>query len=769
MLALAGAVIVARWTVAGRDRDRTLPAAVEVEAQEGSAPIEPIALGGTRLEVAAEESPALVAEESLAVDEPAAAAEPEDDLPQGHDVWFGVFDRSGEIRPDASITVRWGEDGVAVGTPREEDAVIWMKGIPAGMLRFEARCPGFATHRFEYLVPVEPPRIQRVLLDAAGTVTGRVIRNGEPVSGCVVHCWHDGAEQSALSTQVGEGGRFVFEGAQRSDLHLVAISPQWGQSEPVDVDLSATESAEVELVLTGDRHATGVIVDQESGRPIPRAEARLVVSTMQGLPFAETAASDTDAEGRFFLAGVPSRGSSVVATAPGYSRQVLEVVGEERAMAIDLGTIALNPAQTLTVCLAGEGALSAAGYRIHSDDGQMPLSRFREDGCVEMEGISAEQCDFTIQTPQEAFYFVHAWLYAGREWRVEVPVEGGASAEVRLAPTLELDGKGWVQLEYRLDPAVSIECWQPLTPARLAGPIEFEGLPGGSVTATLHVDDEARDSDTGVVDAGGRIVLHLGDDRERLLVRVLDAAGRPLAGASVTASGARARLSETTTTDEAGTCALAPSPIERYAMVIHPAEGVRAGVVLPTASEEPFDIVLRADASLELFCRAEDGSPLLATCTLNDPLSRLPVLDLVDTDAAGHLLWERIHPGPFFLQVRHPRFFPLDATIEIAGHTRRELTLRGRGDLALRVTDTEGAPLAGVAVDLVSLGDDASVANWAERTWIELPPQGLVTDARGRLVLQGLASGPYTWRAGGLSGPATVEAGRTSELAIALE
>ena len=50
-----------------------------------------------------------------------------------------------------------------------------------------------------------------------------------------------------------------------------------------------------------------------------------------------------------------------------------------------------------------------------------------------------------------------------------------------------------------------------------------------------------------------------------------------------------------------------------------------------------------------------------------------------------------------------------------------------------------------------------------------VPSQGMVSDPLGKLALSGLASGPYSWSAGQVSGTTTVLAGTTAEGRIVLD
>lgn len=673
----------------------------------------------------------------------------------GLDLWFLVCDESMTPLMHAGLSVSWG-DGTVHGVPRDGDGYIHVLGVPAGEITVDVTCRGYVAGDYRTIVPWDPPRVEAIVLDPAVTVTGEVRREGEAPGAVRVVGWRDGEEKQAIQAEVSEeaGGAFELRDVPLGPVRFVAISSQWGQSEVVELAIEVGDTPHVVLELDPGRGrvAHGVVVDQATGKPLASATARLMAGG--GGPVAEVASAPAQPDGSFWLAGAASAGSLVVAEAPGYSRQTREVVGA--GPEVDLGTIALPRTQTLTICLVSDGALDPRGYSIHSQDGRIPFSRFDEQGCLVLEEMSAEVLDAMIRLPDETFLRVRATLEPGEDWRVEVPVQGYASAHVTIGD-VAIESRALLTLLYQPGPGVQL--------MRMAyvldhEPFVLDGLPPCELLATLGEGEVDLASVEAVVRGTDPIEIRLGD-QAATRVRVVDENGAPIAGASVLCSpggGFEKR------TDELGICSfvLKDDAAPAHAAVRHPERGFRPAIPIPRSSDAPFDVVLHATGSLAIDFRSPDASVAGLICSLGDPVVEMLFQQSKNTDANGTIRWERLADGRYQVWMSHASFFPYEETLEVAGTTRVERVLRGRGALVLTVTDGEGVPLAGMPVALRSLADDLDVTRWAEREWITLPAGGLVTDASGRLALEGLASGPYEWRAAGASGTATVVTGTTA-------
>jgi hypothetical protein len=90
-----------------------------------------------------------------------------------------------------------------------------------------------------------------------------------------------------------------------------------------------------------------------------------------------------------------------------------------------------------------------------------------------------------------------------------------------------------------------------------------------------------------------------------------------------------------------------------------------------------------------------------------------------------------------------------------------EVDMRRLGDVEAVLTNRDGLPVAALALDLRSLEFDADLAAWIAEERIRAP-SGLTTDRLGRLVLEGLPRGAYSWGvAGRTMGTFEVLAGET--------
>jgi RNA polymerase sigma-70 factor (ECF subfamily) len=126
---------------------------------------------------------------------------------------------------------------------------------------------------------------------AARRVRGRVTSDGVPFRGAVVQLVHGQTEVMLAETKSGVDGTFDL-GDRVADVYVVTASAQDRVARPVQIDLRAPATPELELRLAGCSHLRGSVVDG-SGAAIVHAR---IARDGAPAPFVET-----DASGRYDL------------------------------------------------------------------------------------------------------------------------------------------------------------------------------------------------------------------------------------------------------------------------------------------------------------------------------------------------------------------------------------------------------------------------------------------------------------------------------------
>lgn len=286
------------------------------------------------------------------------------------------------------------------------------------------------------------------------------------------------------------------------------------------------------------------------------------------------------------------------------------------------------------------------------------------------------------------------------------------------------------------------------------GRYALEGLPAGTLAVLLFPHGEpAADSTPDMrlvgVRAGARRTLDFLARREgaRLVGRLLDAAGAPLAGRALwieaPKSGGRPSNLVSTTTDGNGAFAfddLRPGSLDVFVAGLRPTELS----LLERLSLEPGQTLereLRAESESvagRVLSRSE-GAPQSGALVvlLHGPERSFAGKSMSDAD--GRFVVPHVRPGLYELRVLPARGAVGELSLrDLAvasgvGVQGLELLLPPGGGIALDVRDDQGRALSGAALRLIS--------PQGEERWCEEP---LESDAHGRVEVGGLV--PGTWR-----------------------
>ena len=142
------------------------------------------------------------------------------------------------------------------------------------------------------------------------------------------------------------------------------------------------------------------------------------------------------------------------------------------------------------------------------------------------------------------------------------------------------------------------------------------------------------------------------------------------------------------------------------------------------------------------------------------------------SDTTGLAQFNSLSPDLWDLHVSGGGWWPTKTSIrasETADPTPVEV--RRMGSLEVLVS-REGFAVSGAAVSLVSTEQDEPVQTWLDEGRAFAGPTGLVTDNTGKVDLNGLPNGPYTWTVTlsdgtSLQGTCHVPAGDTNQLSVA--
>ncbi|MGE0708385.1 MAG: carboxypeptidase regulatory-like domain-containing protein [Planctomycetota bacterium] len=449
-----------------------------------------------------------------------------------------------------------------------------------------------------------------------------------------------------------------------------------------------------------------------------------IVALEKGEGFVGGPQATTDERGYFELRRVPPGLHTLVAAAAGHRSRRQDGVSVRVATATRDLRLALAAAPALEVeAVDGRGVpipgavVAPLGYPTH-----FQARAADERGRAVVTGIDAPRAAVQVSAP--GFVATQAWGVPGVPLRVTLRRGASVRGQVAAGGTVVLQPVPGTQVSERsFVPPAEPQVWGD-------GAFRCADLAPGQWDLL-----EARD---GEVRHLTRVELREGDalDLGRLQgaaltpleVRVLDAAGRPIPGVTVSVAGGQSATSDAEGRAALGSVLPGPLRLEVWRQG-RPCE-VRPLTVSPGGAPLALDLRLRAGgARLEVAVEGAADSVVLLDAA-GAQVAESQVSD-------GRAEFE-VAPGRYALRAG-PRLgtaAPRETFELQAGAQRRRFVAPPRATLRCRVLGPDGAPLAGLQVLAGALDESAAPKR------VTAPFARAQSDAEGRLELPGLPQGP---------------------------
>jgi len=697
---------------------------------------------------------------------------------KGAELWFHARDEQQNPLPTAQASVTWADASAPGGRGHVEfgalaDGRIDTWGFPAGRVAYRVTAPGFAAYENEEDVPIEDALL--ITLSRGGKIVGRCVHEGTPVRDFEVLYRLEGPVRIQRSaTFLGrEDGRFEIDSLGPGSWHVFATSPSFPASRSRAVKVVAGEDAEVELELPAPIRGIGRVIDAQSGEPVPRARVQVFSSGGLERALAWGDAAPVAADGTFDLDAFVLGRNFLTVSAEGYAARNVE----ENALSsevLDWGDVPLFRPQVLKVALRGLDELqgmSAGDLRVFGVGAEnLPEKRFDREGRASFDSVPPGSLQLIVMEPDGSWMRQHLELQAGQDWNVEASVAGARTLDV-----LVLDEK---------------EKPPPYTPGILVAAQEENGIlalrhrlaPDG---AASFAGIRASRVEVNVIDLAGQFVvtrpvdfdaelhasvtIHLGG--EPLRIHVVDPEGVPIAGAWVrTRSSSGEDILGVDDTDSSGWASQIGLPPGMLLLDIeHGSAGKRLGIPIEASAKE-IEVVLQARGAIELVL-VDGEAPLANVSAQIETSGGVRLGDTKITGAAGEVAFPQLGEGSYHIACRRADCWPVRVDEDLAPDetARREVQMRRLAELEITVLEETGLPVSGVELELESNEFDVQVASWIAAGSVRAPA-GLVSDAHGKIRLEGLPRGPYSWSLTlgdrGQSGTLEITPGETNEESI---
>jgi len=710
-------------------------------------------VGVSRYKARIEGAPIIPSEESF--NRPQASSHHRIDftLDKGVEVFLLVHDADERPIPTAHADAWWEptpEPKVSLSAVAGQDGAIPLSALPAGWFRFRVAAPGYAN---QYLQAEAVDQIQiPITLEKGGSITGRCLHEGTPIADFQVIYWKTGTvsvfqHESFFGR---EDGRFEIESLAPGDWMIHAASTEYPCGRPETISVHADHSTEVELELPTAIRGGGRIVAADTGDAISDAIVQPYNSGGSGrtTPWGPgtTSASDGSFDLDAFVLGV----NHLTIQAEGFAFAEAESNATDPDF-LDWGDIRLYHPQSLQVSLLGLENLQgvdAAGFRAGTEQGHiLPKTEFSSDGIVRFEGVPPGDHRLMVYYPDGSWGRLQLKLDPGKEWKFDLKVAGDKTVNVHVIDamgqiTSNVTGIFWTAQE---DNGVFVARfdWTENGYSSFAGIRASQGQLWvfGANDSILATKDVSFGSDT-----TKSIEIRLGEEQFR--VHVVDAHREPIPGTWVTirsATGAEIHGADDTGSD--GWADLGGLPPGKLLMdVQHPVLGRCFGVPVD-ASVKELEFVLDASGSLEL--QLVDGDVSLGgVLTRIETTAGLTLGDARQTDDQGRVRYESLGEGNYHLACHREDCWPTTVDEELTPGEQARVTVQMRrlANLEFTLFSPDGLPVSGVDVEFRSVEFDTPIDSWLAAERIRAP-NGLTTDKRGSIHVEGLPRGAYSWSA----------------------
>jgi hypothetical protein len=686
--------------------------------------------------------------------------------------WFFVEDVERQPLPGAEVRVTWAENGIedgVVGRARP-DGWVCMIGIRPGVVDYVISCAGYASVRVAAAeIPPPIPIVFTAALRRAGTVRGRVTREGVPEPDFEISYWLNQSPEGRVRRVFSDraDGTFELLDVPQSSIGLVAASPDCPGCEPVQVTVGP-EGVEVELELLPALIGRGRVVEAGSGAPLASAILRPHVLGGLGPAGPWGAPLSVDAQGAFEARAFTTGQNYLTAEAPGYG--ITPVYAAAADGEVDFGSIELAPRVDLAVEVLPPIALVGAGYEISAvGPEQRTLTQLEpgNDGVLRgtFAGLSQGRYRVCFQGADLTFQYVYRDVNANPK---PLRFLGGGGGTLRVTVPEPRNPALHLMLEYAGPDGA--DCWH-ISPFPDKGPLAISGIAPGSVIAKLREGEHTVAQAEVVLAAGETRDLELLPGGSSLRIRVVGSDGEPI-------SSVRARLwlrasvasFHSGVTDEGGEVRFPALSAGAYQLQLaHATRGVLPNVDLAVASDEDVEREFRLDGACVFALRFADGKAPVAGATVQllDPHG-FPLLHPAIADADGRAAITKLAPGRYVLDAQAQGRWPLRVEVDVEpAAAEREFALPALGGLELRLLNHDAIPISGVEVELRYLPTGESVRDWIAAGRVS-HGEALATDNHGKVLLEQIPHGSYAWEIAGSSGTLEVQAGETTRSLVSL-
>jgi uncharacterized GH25 family protein len=324
-------------------------------------------------------------------------------------ITLGGSRQSGQVSPDGSYRI----DHVEPGEQRVTAS------LPGGSRQAEGR------------VTLEPGAPEaRLDLEFTGglTLTGRVLRNGEAVSGLNVML--SGGALSGRHGDTDHQGRFRFEGLDAGSYELQVYGFRSGSHHRQAVELSADRDVLIELHTVA---VSGRVVDAADQAPIPNAQVILTAAQPDEADPWQTTETSTDSRGVFRLRDVAEGSWKVRALLAGYAPEEVDVQVDS-GRPVDGLELSLEATEGIVLeVLLPSGRPPDMVHTAVFDGAGRVVSRGSysagEDGRVRVASVAPGAWDLFLETDGSAAVVVPVTA-PGNGGRVVLPQAGGLNLKV---------------------------------------------------------------------------------------------------------------------------------------------------------------------------------------------------------------------------------------------------------------------------------------------------------------------------------------------------
>jgi hypothetical protein len=678
------------------------------------------------------------------------------DARMGIDVVVTTVDPKSEPICGAYVRARWteaetGTEFASMASFTDEDGSTVLHGCAREGVWFDASANGYvsATRNPVAFRSFDPAAVT-IELVPSGRIEGLVTRAGVPVPSFDLIGWTSDIRRPSSWHFESEDGTFTLEGVPAVDTHLVATSSECPRSPPALAEFDEYNLAEVELTLAAPFTGAGVVIEANARTPVEAAQVQAY--TNHGItPMAPWGApASTDHEGRFELAAFPPGLGAIWVTAEGFQGS-MGFARAEHGDALDFGVIPLFRETSIAVQLVSAEPRDFTTYRLAAHDGvvQDPTP-FPASGCLELGRATATRYVFEIIHPGGYSDVFEHHQRPGDPWIVNYEIAGGISLEVSPGGAAGCDFEG----------AWQVEVVHRTADGRIARLLDWSDGPGPCVVTGLEpgpIMVTAGDVNSGPSGVARSILDFRPEQRVdvelecgRRTLRLEDHRGIAISGSALELwdEDESPRRAWWTTTDTAGGFEVPASAGPLLRMCAR-GELTMLGIAVELEQPAPAVQVIRLPPPEQARVKLLDGATPLGgiACWITESVSG-QILNRRYTDSDGVATWEDVAPATYEVVIGEQRLWRTSATVRSALEHGEPTCIQVRrlGSLAVSVTASGGAPVAGVVVELTSAEFQVDVLDWIEAGRAAAPGGQLATDEDGRLVVEGIPHGEYRWQ-----------------------